>query len=46
MHQCIGDDAGLDRHVVCEADDHYRVQLWPGEAIEPRVLKQRPTPVA
>jgi len=24
-----------------DADDRYRVQLWPGSAIEPRVLKSR-----
>ena len=26
-----------------DGDDRYRVQLWPAPAIEPRVLKQRPT---
>jgi hypothetical protein len=26
-----------------DGDDHYRVQLWPGEEISPRILKRRAT---
>ena len=27
-----------------DGDDHYRIVLWPGSAIEPIVLKRKPTP--